>query len=344
MSTPLVSRSGCGHRQRGLTLIELMVAIVISLILTGGVIQIFLGSQQTYRFQESLSRVQESGRFALETMARDLRGADFRGCGGSSVQFNSIVKNGGSGGTPFGGDGILGHTHDSGWTPALDGDVADEDPDQDSDVIQVFTADGAGIDIVQQHFKSAKLDIAKVSDFSDGDIVWVTDCNNATEFQITNIAQDGTRLVHSGTGNKPPQLGKTYPAGATVLSFTARSYFIATSDAPGSNEPALFRLDRDGDAEELVEGVERMALEFGEDTDADRQVDQYRDAAEIEGGNAWDEVVAVRIHLLVRGREDNVTDEEQSVSFPPGAVAQTFGDRRLRQVFTTTVGIRNRLQ
>jgi len=51
-------------RQQGLTLVELMIAMVIGLILIAGVIQIFLSSQQAYRTQESMSRIQESGRFA----------------------------------------------------------------------------------------------------------------------------------------------------------------------------------------------------------------------------------------------------------------------------------------
>ena len=45
------------RRQGGLTLIEIMVAMVVSLILIAGVIQIFVGTRQTYRFQDALARV-----------------------------------------------------------------------------------------------------------------------------------------------------------------------------------------------------------------------------------------------------------------------------------------------
>lgn len=53
-------------KQRGLTLMEVMVAITISLILLAGVMQIFLGSRQTYRMQDGLARLQENGRFAMD--------------------------------------------------------------------------------------------------------------------------------------------------------------------------------------------------------------------------------------------------------------------------------------
>lgn len=60
-------------QQRGLTLVEILVALVISLFLVAGVIQLFIGSKQTYRGYDALSRIQENGRFVLEAMARDIR-------------------------------------------------------------------------------------------------------------------------------------------------------------------------------------------------------------------------------------------------------------------------------
>ena len=44
--------------QRGFSLVEIMVALVLSLFLVAGVIQLFLGTRQTYRFHEALSRIQ----------------------------------------------------------------------------------------------------------------------------------------------------------------------------------------------------------------------------------------------------------------------------------------------
>lgn len=347
---PNMSGEVCLNRQRGLTLIELMVAIVIGLILTAGVLQIFIGSQQTYRFQESLSRIQENGRFALETLARDLRGADYRGCGGHSTELNTILKGGFSEDYGFGGEGLRGHTYNGGWTPALDAELAAQDPDQDSDIIRAFTADGAGVRIIDQNFKNANLDLEPGGGdrFNEGDIVWATDCRTATEFQITNVQQDATKLVHASNPTPPP--GNQSPpqlppyTGGQVLSFNARAFYVAPSASDASNEPALFRLDRGGTPQELVEGVERMSLMFGEDTSGNRQVNRYRTAEEIESDDAWSNVVAVRVSLLVRGRDENVTEDPQAISFPPGSPVQTFDDRRLRQVFTTTVGIRNRLQ
>ncbi|MDO9107004.1 MAG: PilW family protein [Methylovulum sp.] len=66
------------YAQSGLTLIELMIAMLLGVFLIGGVVQIFVSSKQTYRMQEGLSRLQENGRFAMDFISRDLRMAGYR--------------------------------------------------------------------------------------------------------------------------------------------------------------------------------------------------------------------------------------------------------------------------
>ena len=68
------------HKQYGLTLVELMISMALGLALTAGAITIFQQNKQTYNFQESISRVQESARFAMNIIARDIRSSGFRGC------------------------------------------------------------------------------------------------------------------------------------------------------------------------------------------------------------------------------------------------------------------------
>lgn len=69
--------SQSGWHQRGLSLVEILVALTISLFLIAGVIQLFIGSKQTYRFNDAQSRLQENGRFAIDRMAWDIRMAGY---------------------------------------------------------------------------------------------------------------------------------------------------------------------------------------------------------------------------------------------------------------------------
>ncbi|MGH8435975.1 MAG: PilW family protein [Pseudomonas sp.] len=65
------------RRQSGLSIVELLVALLLSMILITGVLQVFLSSRQTYTTTESLARTQENGRFALEFIAQSARQAGY---------------------------------------------------------------------------------------------------------------------------------------------------------------------------------------------------------------------------------------------------------------------------
>ena len=62
---------------RGFSLVELMVAVTLGLVLMLGLSSVFISSKQGYRVQESSGRMQESLRFALDIIGRELRHADF---------------------------------------------------------------------------------------------------------------------------------------------------------------------------------------------------------------------------------------------------------------------------
>ena len=52
-------------RQCGLSLVELMVALLIGALLTLAVVRIFVGARASYTVTEDLSRIQENARFAI---------------------------------------------------------------------------------------------------------------------------------------------------------------------------------------------------------------------------------------------------------------------------------------
>lgn len=75
MTTIMTSRL---HNNQGYTLIELMVSMVLSLFLMAGMVQLFIGTRHVSQVQDSLSRVQENGRFALDLISRELRKTGYK--------------------------------------------------------------------------------------------------------------------------------------------------------------------------------------------------------------------------------------------------------------------------
>ena len=65
--------------QKGVTLIELMVAMLIGSILLIGAVTVFSDSRSTFRTSDIIARLQENARFALDTIEPDIRQAAYWG-------------------------------------------------------------------------------------------------------------------------------------------------------------------------------------------------------------------------------------------------------------------------
>lgn len=66
-----------GFKQHGFTLIELMVAMVISMVLMLGVINVFVAGKTSYNLQSGMGRLQENGRYAMDILAQNIGMAGF---------------------------------------------------------------------------------------------------------------------------------------------------------------------------------------------------------------------------------------------------------------------------
>ena len=67
---------GPQYPARGFSLVELMVAMVIGLVLMAGVVQVFLANHVAYREAQRFGQLQETMAFAVDYLARDIRGAE----------------------------------------------------------------------------------------------------------------------------------------------------------------------------------------------------------------------------------------------------------------------------
>lgn len=101
------------HKQSGMSLIEVMVALTIGLIILVALGYFFIGSTQINRTTDDVSRMQESGRNALELMGRAIRQAGYRrrvdqGFGGDNTSDPNYGKQvmGGSDGASGASDSI----------------------------------------------------------------------------------------------------------------------------------------------------------------------------------------------------------------------------------------------
>jgi type IV pilus assembly protein PilW len=72
---------------QGFGLVEIMVALVLGLIVSMGIVQIFIASKGTYQSQNAAARMQEDARFALSKLMQEIRMTGMYGC----LDFDSTV-------------------------------------------------------------------------------------------------------------------------------------------------------------------------------------------------------------------------------------------------------------
>lgn len=352
---------GIRRRILGLTLIELMVAMVIALILLLAVSRLFITSRSTYTLEEGLARVQESGRFAIEFLSQDIRMAGYAGCSAnlSSSSVANIVASPTSA-SVFNPDGILGYKPTcttctgalSEW-PGLPTEYfpsGDINPVGGTDILVIQRGD-----TVSTHLSgnlgttNANIQILStasvVSSLQADDIIMISDCKNADIFKATSVSSGaGTTTIAHSSGNTTNNLSNTYQTDAQIMKLITHIYFIGRRNNDASLAPSLYRKELGNNGAlttaELVEGVENMKLLYGEDTDTpgDGVVDIYRAPASV---TTWRNILSARVGLLVR----TTTNVEQAPDIRTYSLADTavgpFNDNVRRRAFNSTIMVRN---
>jgi type IV pilus assembly protein PilW len=92
----------------------------------------------------------------------------------------------------------------------------------------------------------------------------------------------------------------------------------------------------------FIEGVEDMQILYGiTNGDANQSANRYVEASAA-GSADWNNVVSVRICLLLSTTEDNLADQPLSFQNCNGNMVPA-NDRRLRRIFTSTINLRNKI-
>ncbi len=350
---PLPTTVRCRH-PAGMSMIELLVAMAIGLILTAGIVQIFVGSKETYRFQEALSRIQETGRYATQRVSRDLRMTGYQGCAGDAMTVTDHRSSPNQSFSEQFGEGIRGFAVGANGQPPDKPGIKEVSPAPDTEGLRLSVMQPTDVEFEDSDPPALKLKDGIREEFEKCDAVFLEDrdCGFGKMF-ISGSSKNAANMNTNGTGScptgnenmNPGKLDEPWPniEGARAMKARRFIYFVKEND---NGEPALWLWQGDGggsgESFELVEGVEDLHVEYGIDDGGEKDaVDRYETVGAVED-DEWSDVVAVRVSFLVRSRAENVTDEAQTVSFPPGT-EYTASDRRLRQTFTTTVAFRNRI-
>jgi type IV pilus assembly protein PilW len=275
------------HRERGFTLVEVMVAMTLGLIVLGVTITLFAGTSRGRADLERSNRLAENAQFALDMVGDELRHATFfadLSLAGSTWQVPDPCATApdalGFSMAPFQVPvGVRGYGAGD-PTPAC---IASRQPGT-----AMFT------------IRRLAIETTPAADATGAQFVQVSKCNLDTPrlWRYTSDRSEFTlRNIDCATI-------------ADVRRVVVRTYFVAScNECDRDRIPTLKRLDLEGNRlveTALVEGVENLQLEYGFDRDNDGNADVFLAGLSGVAGapdNEWFNVVAVRVYVLGRSRD-----------------------------------------
>ncbi|MDJ0738170.1 MAG: PilW family protein [Gammaproteobacteria bacterium] len=338
-------------KQTGLTLVELMVATTLSLVLLAGVLLVFSANKATYQMQNGLGTLQENGRYAVRQIAADLQQAGFGGCKSPHIEphFKNVVT--ASGATAWLDDFAAGQFLDGRNDPSGTVTIGSVDMVSNTDSIEIRGPLRSNVAFVAAPvLKNGNVTVlGTATGFANNEFLLIGDCKSGTIFRATNVSTAGSNTVITHTtGNKHNELAEPYGSDAVVMEFDRHTYFVGDTgrlNQTGQAINALYRFDGTN-AVELVDGVENMQIDYAFDTDGNGDIDAFGHAGQIRPTGSlydWDEVMAVRVSLLLNSVEGASAVEAPYTYFPSGStsISPPTGDFRLRQEFSSLISIRN---
>jgi len=316
------------NRQRGLSLIELMIAMVLALVLSAAVINVFANNRHSFRQGENVQRMQDDARHALREITFELSMA---GHYGDLLMPGSV--------TP---DGALTLSTDCGPVGSPEWMYQTVQPGTDQ-ILSVVALDNA-----TSAEAAANFSCIGGAEFQAGtDVVSIKRVVGARAGALTAgkvyLRTNGTvgLLYQEPLGGAPAIV---VPAPSAEWEYRPSVYYIRNyAYMAGDGIPTLCKKVLSGAApgmttECLATGIENLQIEYGIDTTGDSYANVYMPNPAIADLQS---VVAARVSMLARTADiDTRYDNEKTFNLS-NALPYTPDDSFHRRVVSTTVSIQN---
>lgn len=276
------------HRGKGVTLIELLIAMAFGLVLILATMSVYMANNQTFRQVENMSRLNENARIAFELLGREFREAGSTPCTSdiiSNILNNKTLVNFGDDQkiiTPYGGTQAM-------PTKAFGTGTSQRVAGTDAVIISSASQESRVL-VVGHTPQTSTIEVDKTNHgFVANEVVLACDGGFTTIFQISNDPVNSLFIEHKATvstttGNctsvvkdtnsagivtclttvdiNPPKNINNYtiePDTGSVVKITTTSWFVANNGRGGRS---LYRIVGDNNAEEIVENISNMRIEY----------------------------------------------------------------------------------
>ena len=328
---PRAAAGAAKRSQRGLSLMELMLAAALGVVMTAAIAQLFAGNSRAYVLLAGQARLQESARHAFHFLARSARSAGYFGCGtggnlasGVGDAWRDDAADDIS--TPVAGvDGVASVGDAAHW------DIGDRQLRPGSDVVVFRRIAGIGHDLAQPFAADGELVVDAGFRPDAGQLAVLAGCGWAGLLRVADVARpSGTvTLTEAVDVAALAPAGMIYggvdgPAATVVATVASEVYFVARSrSANNRGEPVWALWRKTGRSDEIVSGVEDLQVLFGIDTTPDDPLD------------------APERYVPADGVGSNVVRSVHFVVTVTSVDAVTVDNGPIRRTFSQTVALRN---
>jgi len=327
-------------KQKGFTLVEVMISLFIGGLILGGVMFTFISMKISTKDTMSIGELQESGRLAINIMQRDIEQVGFWGTyyDDSFTTANTTVT----------ATGVAGDCSEG----ANNGSFPDLTSSSNFRTIYAKTTTS------KDNLNCINDGIIPAND-KETDILQLKFLQGDPQYDAvagTNTTSDKINYFIAEQEQASFVTGKHTPTNinATIWPYSHHVYYIKEEEYLVNNQkikvPALRRkrlVNGKMTSETIMEGVENMRFLFGLDTNSDSRVDTYKSPSTITAAE-WENrrgILTVQVFLLIRALQPDpgikLKNQKYTLCEGAGKRELNFNDNYRRTVFTTTIRLSN---
>lgn len=332
-----ITRPSKHTRAAGFSLIELMISITLGLLVMTAVLALFLDLSRSNSELAKMNRQIENGRFTIQLLQNEIWHAGYwdtyvpplpsvvpptaipNPCADFAAWDAAYIAN-------MYAIPVQGYVAGA----AAPGDCNVTNPQADSDVLVI------------RHAATCIAGTANCENYNAGELYIQTQaCTDTSSLNYDASAVDIPTLGTPG--------GNVYKRNCTTLAdrrklITSVFYVRNYSVTPGDDIPTLMRVDSNSGvmqaAQPVIEGIQSLKLEYGQDTDEDGSADVFNDCAACTETD-WANVVAIRVHVLARNLEASSGYVENKSYVLGTTVLGPFNDGFMRHAYSSYVRLVN---
>ena len=276
------------NRQSGFSLVEMMLAMVIGIIIMGGILSVYNNTRDLQRSSEDQINLVTDARFAMETIGYDLRHAGV--FGGTNIPTLVSCR--------------MGDASCPSMMPVATGDCH---PQWYLNISQpIFGGESvppAGYTCILNHEPNTDVLVVRYADSNPVDTATLV---SGTAYVRSNYLA-GQLFMGTAQPVIPDDNG-TLTANHQLYS---RAYYISNfTNTPGDGQPSLRRVDLINGPQVqdqlILPGATNLQVQYGEDLDEDGAIDQFVNADAV---TDFTKVYAVRLWVLIK-----TENEEQGLN------------------------------